>query len=201
MNTNNNKPGLITRFLKWLFALLLDEEELPGTRQETEETKENTKRKLEGRPPYVIMPRLMTEVEEQFDAVLVSCVTDRRISINRKVGLQEVLQVAPDTPNEWGWWQKINKLCMDFVVCFGQRPIGIIELDDKSHNTAKRRKRDAFLDEACDAASLPILHVKVSRKYDKNVIKAFIRDAVRHYAKDHPEMLAEQKSVRPETPA
>ena len=41
----------------------------------------------------------------------------------------------------------------------------MIELDDKSHKSAKRQERDSFLDSAMNAAGIPILHIQAQNAY------------------------------------
>jgi very-short-patch-repair endonuclease len=56
---------------------------------------------------------------------------------------------------------RINGKHADFVLCHPEttRPLLVIELDDRSHARDDRKARDAFVDAACAAASLPVLHV------------------------------------------
>lgn len=50
---------------------------------------------------------------------------------------------------------------IDFLLCDSSntKPLLVIELDDRSHDRPERRERDEFLDRACAAAGLAILHI------------------------------------------
>jgi len=50
----------------------------------------------------------------------------------------------------------------------------VIELDDRTHQQAKRRERDEFVDRALTAAGIPILHVKAASAYDARELGAAI---------------------------
>jgi hypothetical protein len=54
---------------------------------------------------------------------------------------------------------KIDRKPINFLLCDPAvlRPLIAIELDDKSHQRADRRARDAFVDEVFRAARLPII--------------------------------------------
>lgn len=108
-----------------------------------------------------------------------------------KVRLADILQVdehllatdsAGATPQEarkgrnraWRSSQnRIDRKHADFVmvapVVARERafePLLIIELDDASHDREDRRTRDDFVDRACAAARLPILHIRATNTYE-----------------------------------
>lgn len=88
------------------------------------------------------------------------------------VRLAEVLAINGSRTGDAGAWQsafnQISSKQVDFVVCdpATTRPLLVVELDDRSHDRADRRNRDSFLDRACAAAALPILHVRAASTYD-----------------------------------
>lgn len=45
------------------------------------------------------------------------------------------------------------------------KPLWAVELDDKSHDSTKRKERDSFLDKAFEVAGLPLVRFKVKRSY------------------------------------
>lgn len=84
-------------------------------------------------------------------------------------------------------WQaaqnRIDRKHFDFVLVepASTRPLLVVELDDKTHNRPDRRKRDGFVDAACAAAGLPILHVRARAPgvaYDTAVLAAEIEGAM-----------------------
>ena len=62
---------------------------------------------------------------------------------------------------------RISRKHVDFVVCDKNdlSILGVIELDDQSHKSAKRRKRDSFLDSALNSAGLPIVRIRAQNTY------------------------------------
>lgn len=73
-------------------------------------------------------------------------------------------------------FNRIQSKQVDFVVCrpVDTRPMLIVELDDRTHQRQDRRERDAFVDTACAAAGLPILHVVAGEKHDAHRLAAQI---------------------------
>ena len=159
-------------FIEWLMRLIF------GDRTGTDEGVGGaSKSGPDGPPPYAVRPALMSEVEAEFDAFLMSCIDDDRLVVHRKVRVADILQVIPGSPRWQHWFNRISSKHADFVVCFGHRPIAVIELDDKSHSAKRRQERDRFVDSAYLAASLPILHVPVAASYDRAQISSFIANA------------------------
>lgn len=75
-------------------------------------------------------------------------------------------------------WQKaFNKISgkhFDFILC-NKEDLSIIcaiELDDASHNSKTRQKRDQFLEEACKSSSLPLIQIPAKSSYNINEIRA-----------------------------
>ena len=62
---------------------------------------------------------------------------------------------------------------VDFVVCNARdlSIIGVIELDDKSHNEDSRQKRDAFVDKAFASAGIPITRFPARAAYSLSASK------------------------------
>ncbi len=53
----------------------------------------------------------------------------------------------------------------DFSCARGGRVLGVVELDDSSHQQRSRRERDEFFNAAFAAASIPVWRVPVQRRY------------------------------------
>lgn len=124
--------------------------------------------------PYTITPAFINAAEAAFDEVLRPCIDDPLILAHRKVRIADIIQVVPGADRRQYWFNRISSKQADFVICLGQRPIGVIEIDDRSHNSAKRRERDAFVDAAYATARLPSLHVGAANTYDAEKISRFI---------------------------
>lgn len=76
---------------------------------------------------------------------------------------------------------KISSKHFDYVLCDRKTLVvlAVIELDDKSHQSFKVRKRDAFVEQACDSADLKLLRFKCMRNYEIDAIRDFIQNALR----------------------
>ncbi len=57
---------------------------------------------------------------------------------------------------------------LDFTLCRESdlAILGVVELDDASHDRADRQARDRFLEQALQSAGIPLLRVKAARTYD-----------------------------------
>ena len=117
---------------------------------------------------YRRKPYLLSKAERSFYGVLTQAVGDKAL-IFSKVRVADVL--APQKGlNRSNWQQAFNKISakhVDFLLCDPQDcAIKLaIELDDASHGSAKRQKRDAFLEQACESAGLPLLRIRAARGY------------------------------------
>ena len=124
------------------------------------------------KPPEYPYPAqaLFTPAERVFLNVLQSCIDPREIMIMGKVRLADLICPLPELDIGIKR-QAFNKICakhVDFVLCRGSdfSVLGIIELDDNSHQRADRRARDEFVDAALAAAKIPIIHIKNQRTYN-----------------------------------
>ncbi len=74
---------------------------------------------------------------------------------------------------------KIDRKHVDFVLCdpVTHRPIIGIELDDKSHNSAKSQKKDAVKNQAFELAGVPLLRIPAEHSYDIDKIRRSIMEA------------------------
>ena len=117
---------------------------------------------------YRRKPYLLSKAERSFYGVLTQAVGGKAL-IFSKVRVADVL--APQKGlNRSNWQQAFNKISakhLDFLLCDPQDCAVklAIELDDASHGSAKRQKRDAFLERACESAGLPLLRIRAARGY------------------------------------
>ncbi len=65
---------------------------------------------------------------------------------------------------------KIHRKSVDFLICNREyySPLVAIELDDASHESAKRVERDGFESEICKEAEMPLVRFKTSMSYEPN---------------------------------
>jgi hypothetical protein len=119
--------------------------------------------------PYVRIDNLFTTAERSFYGVLVQVVANRYV-IFGKIRLADLIMPRPDlTPSERTTaLNKISSKHVDFALCDPATLaiIGVIELDDKSHQAERRKQRDAFVDAALHAAGVPVLHVPAKKSYN-----------------------------------
>ena len=70
-------------------------------------------------------------------------------------------------------FNRIKAKHFDFVLCDPDHlgVVCVLELDDKSHKKASRQQRDEFLDSACEAAGVPLIHFQAKAAYAQSEIE------------------------------
>ncbi len=133
-----------------------------------------------GSLPYRKKDYLLTVAERSFFEVLQSVVGEQ-LHIFAKVRLADVVWIPKGTQNWQSHFNRVQSKQLDFILCDRQNvaPLLVIELDDSSHERADRMERDAFIDSALGAASLPILHVTAKRSYVPKELAALIEEKLR----------------------
>lgn len=107
---------------------------------------------------YRRKPYLLSKAERSFYGVLSQAVAGKAL-IFSKVRVADVITPQPGLTRS-NWQRGFNKISakhLDFILCAPQSCAVkmAIELDDASHDSAKRQARDTFLDVACQSAGLP----------------------------------------------
>lgn len=78
-----------------------------------------------------------------------------------KVRLLDLLEPMKGTKKYKTYLYKVQAKHVDFVLCDAKLVARyIIELDDNSHDTAKRKERDSFVDEVVQSVGYKIIHVR-----------------------------------------
>lgn len=118
--------------------------------------------------PYEKVERLFTPAERSFLGALEQA-TDHQWRVMGKVRLADVLHPQKGLSRS-AYFQALNRIAqkhVDFVLCDPQtlRVVGVIELDDRSHERADRQRRDELVDGALAAAGVPLLRVPVQSGY------------------------------------
>ena len=130
--------------------------------------------------PYVAARSLLTPAERAFFAVLQRAVGGQ-FQLFAKVRVGDVLQVRAGVEGKrrLAAFGRISSKHADFVACDLKTfaVVGVIELDDRSHEREDRRRRDEFFDAAMEAAGVPVLRVKVQRAYDAQELREAVREA------------------------
>ena len=77
-------------------------------------------------------------------------------------------------------WNRVQAKRIDFLLCDKRTltPLVAVELDDSSHDSPKRAKRDDFVDKACASAGLAILHFRVRKHYDREEIGRILEPTI-----------------------
>jgi very-short-patch-repair endonuclease len=70
------------------------------------------------------------------------------------------------------WMNRINRMSADFVVCSkDSRIVAVIELDDRSHESDRRRKADVKKDKALSCAGIRVLRWQAKAMPDEVSIR------------------------------
>lgn len=85
------------------------------------------------------------------------------------------------TQNRQGWFNKVSRKSVDFVICSKSFSIlACIELDGKTHEQESRQKADGDKDAALKAAGIPIIRIKASELASVDEIKSMLEKELVH---------------------
>lgn len=127
--------------------------------------------------PYFARERLVTKAELRFFRSLRKAVQGEW-EIFAMVRIADLLRVEKSAKNKRSWINKILAKHIDFVLCDRNslKPLLCIELDDSRPERPDRVERDRFVEEAFDAADLPLIRVPVSDDYPPAELRNVIRE-------------------------
>jgi hypothetical protein len=130
--------------------------------------------------PYRRRDYFFSEAEKNFYAVLEQIATASNLVLFAKVRLEDLLWIPRYTKNILRWRGYVRSRHIDFVLCDKSviKPICAIELDDQSHNTHERIRRDQLIDKILESAELPLLRIRLSYSYDPTDIAKRIQAAI-----------------------
>jgi uncharacterized protein DUF2726/topoisomerase-like DNA binding C4 zinc finger protein len=118
---------------------------------------------------------LFTPAERSFLGVLEQAL-DNRYRVFGKVRLGDIIKPAKGLSNSKraAAQNKINQKHLDFVICLvaDLAVVGVVELDDKSHEKVDRVGRDEFVDQALAGAKIPVIHFPVKKGYELQEVRA-----------------------------
>jgi len=118
--------------------------------------------------PYLSKTSLCSPAERSFLGVLDQLLSDK-YRVLLKVRLADLIDITKGVSKSLrqSALNRISSKHADFVVCDKNNLsiLGVIELDDQSHKSAKRQKRDSFLNSALSAAGIPIVHIRAQNTY------------------------------------
>lgn len=106
--------------------------------------------------PYVKKTSVMTPSEQKYFWKLEQQYGQTHF-ILCQVALGRIINTT-DQQNFYTYWNKINKKSIDFVIVDKQtlQTVKLIELNDYTHNSYKRRQRDEYLRKVCEATGLDL---------------------------------------------
>ena len=148
--------------LAWLVAIIIFIKVLPLILQIVKNKYgidiESVDSKIDEEFPYVIK-NIMTPTELKLYLRLIQAFPEYLVF--SQVQLSQVLDV-PSGPEKLSWWNKINRMSLDFVICDKvSKPVCVIELDDSTHLRKKRVEQDSKKDKALKVAGIKIVRIKV----------------------------------------
>ena len=101
-----------------------------------------------------------------------------KMTICPKVRMIDLMYVPGK--DSYTYMNKVIRKHVDFVLCKPQtmEPLLAIELDDASHSRSDRIERDNFVNDAFEAAGIPLIHFDVQRSYDTRDVGQKIKQAL-----------------------
>jgi len=139
---------------------------------------------------YEAATALLSPAERSFFGVLHQAVGSD-YHVFAKVRLADIVRPVRN-PSRSGWQSAFNRIAgkhVDFVLCDSQRldVVGVIELDDGTHQRFERGVRDGLVDSALADAGIPILRVPARQAYSPAQIREQVESLFRSHerAGDH----------------
>jgi very-short-patch-repair endonuclease len=117
---------------------------------------------------YKLKTSLCYPAERSLLGVLDQILSDKyRVLLKVRVADLLEIQKGASKSLRQSAFNRISCKHVDFVVCDKNdlSILGIIELDDQSHKSARRQKRDSFLDSALNSAGIPIVRIRAQNTY------------------------------------
>jgi very-short-patch-repair endonuclease len=123
---------------------------------------------------YERTDRLFSPAERSFLGVLEQ-IFGNEYRIIGKVRIADIIRPRRDlsASTRTSAFNRIAQKHVDFAVCDPQtlQVLGVIELDDSSHNESPRRRRDKFVDAALFSARVPFVRIAAQRVYTPQEIR------------------------------
>lgn len=111
--------------------------------------------------PYTKKESIMTPSEQKYFRKL-----EREYGQNHyifcQVALDRIINTT-DQKNFFTYWNKINKKSIDFVIVDKQtlQTVKLIELNDYTHSSYKRKQRDEYLRKVCEVTGTDLMFVSL----------------------------------------
>jgi Protein of unknown function (DUF2726)/Topoisomerase DNA binding C4 zinc finger len=131
--------------------------------------------------PYTKNQFLFSPAEHSFLGVLEQAVGPE-YRVFGKVRVADLIDIKKGL-NRTDRQKALNRVLskhFDFVLCAKDdlSVVCVIELDDQSHQTVRRRDRDAFLVGLCEAVSLPLIQIPARHAYSVPEVRATVMGAL-----------------------
>lgn len=124
--------------------------------------------------PYERIEKLFSPAERSFLGVLEENF-GRDYAILGKLRLADIIRVRKGLSNSarTSALNRITSKHVDFALCdlATREVIGVIELDDASHQKASRQRRDEFVDKALETAGVPVVHITARKSYTPSEVR------------------------------
>lgn len=112
---------------------------------------------------------LFSPAERSFLGVLEQALADGRYKVFGKVRLGDIVKPAKglNASKRTTAQNRINQKHVDFLICTASdlTVVGVVELDDQSHNRDDRAGRDRFVDDALTKARIPVVRFPAKNSY------------------------------------
>ena len=165
---------LILVIIALIITLIENKKKFQAAAQASEEAPELQDDKIE-KLPYV-KKNLMTKNEWAFYKQLKPIADKLNYSIICKTRVADLIDVQKGlSKSEWQTaFNRINKKHIDFILCKPENllPVLLIELDDNSHDTEKRKERDEFIEKVLNLTGYKLLRTRGTAELEDNIIKA-----------------------------
>lgn len=113
---------------------------------------------------------MITKNELNFFKELQKLINIMDLNLMTQVSLYSLIETKNRKYN-YEEFNKIKSKSIDFVIADKKscRARLCIELDDRTHETEKRKKRDNFLNELFNSVNLKLIHIKVKENYEEDI--------------------------------
>jgi hypothetical protein len=124
---------------------------------------------------YRSRERVLTPAERSFFGALEMALS-KQYRVLPKIRLADLIG-PPRGSDRRAYQSAFNRIAAkhaDFTICRESdlAILGVIELDDQSHDRADRQARDRFLEQALQSAGIPLLRIKAARGYDTALLSS-----------------------------
>jgi hypothetical protein len=131
---------------------------------------------------YEAVAALLTPAERSFFGVLQKALASD-YQIFAKVRLADIVRPTRN-PSRSGWQSAFNRITgkhVDFVLCDVAHlgVVGVIELDDRTHEKLERGFRDNLVDSALANAGIPVLRVPARQSYSPAQLREQVETLLR----------------------